>query len=381
MAEPRRSTDVLIVGGGLAGAATAYYLAREGVEVLLVERFDLNTQASGSNAGSIHAQIPMEPFLTRGEAWVDRFASTIPLMRASIRLWQGLEAELDAELELSLGGGLLVAETAAQMAAVARKAAIERAQGLPVELLGQDDLRRLAPYLSPRMIGAAFCPIEGKANPLAVAPAFARAAGRHGARIMLATEVLAIDRDGQGFLVSTDQGPLAAGRIVDCAGAAAGRIAAMVGVTLAIEAHPIQVNVTEPTAALIPHLVYFAGERLTLKQARSGAFLIGGGWPARLEPATGRLAVEQASVQPNLQAALHVVPALRRVQLLRTWPALVNGTEDWCPILGELPGVPGFYIGMFPWLGFSAGPIAARSVADVILGRRPEIDIAAFGAG
>ena len=227
-------------------------------------------------------------------------------MRASIRLWQGLEAELGAELELSLDGGLLVAETAAQMAAVARKAAIERAQGLPVELLGQRDLRRLAPYLSPRMIGAAFCPIEGKANPLAVAPAFARAAVRHGARLALGTEVLAIDRDGQGFVATTDQGPIAAGRIVDCAGAAAGRIAAMVGVTLAIEAHPIQVNVTEPTAPLIPHLVYFAGERLTLKQARSGAFLIGGGWPARLDPASGRLAVDQASVPPNLQAALHV---------------------------------------------------------------------------
>ena len=75
MAEPRRGTDVLVIGGGLAGAATAYYLAREGVAVLLVERFDLNTQASGSNAGSIHAQIPMEPFLTKGEAWVDAVRS------------------------------------------------------------------------------------------------------------------------------------------------------------------------------------------------------------------------------------------------------------------------------------------------------------------
>lgn len=369
-------TDVLVIGGGLAGTATAYYLAREGVDVLLVERFDLNTQASGSNAGSIHAQIPMEPFLTKGDAWVRGFAPTIPLMLASIRLWSGLEAELGADLEVSLRGGLCVAETDEQMRAVERKAAVERAQGLPVELLDRDELRQLAPYLAPSMIGASFCEIEGKANPLAVAPAFARAAKRHGATIRCGTAVQSIER---GFTVATSDGPITARRIVNCAGAEAGRIAAMVSVTLPIEAHPIQVNVTEPVAPLIPHLVYFAGERLTLKQARSGGFLIGGGWPARLDP-SGRPVVDPDSVRANLRAAIHVVPALRRVQLLRTWPALVNGTDDWRPILGELPGVPGMFIGMFPWLGFSAGPIAARCVADCVLGREPEVDIRAFSA-
>ena len=74
--------------------------------------------------------------------------------------------------------------------------------------------------------------------------------------------------------------------------------------------------------------------------------------------------------------AVHVVPALRRVQLLRTWPALVNGTHDWRPILGEVPGVPGIYMGMVPWLGFSAGPAAARLVADQIMGRKPEAGLA-----
>jgi glycine/D-amino acid oxidase-like deaminating enzyme len=85
--------DVLVVGGGLAGAATAYYLAKEGVDVLLLEQHaDLNTQASGSNAGSIHAQIAHEPFLAKGEAWGRAYAATIPLMLASIRVWSGLEA-------------------------------------------------------------------------------------------------------------------------------------------------------------------------------------------------------------------------------------------------------------------------------------------------
>ena len=93
-------TDVLIVGGGLAGVATAYYLAREGVEATLIERDDLNAQASGANAGSLHAQIPHEPFVTEGEAWATAFAPAISLLVDSIRLWSGLEAELGADLEV-----------------------------------------------------------------------------------------------------------------------------------------------------------------------------------------------------------------------------------------------------------------------------------------
>src|SRR6185369_15845523 len=117
-------TDVLIIGGGLAGAATAYFLAREGVEVTLLERGDLNTQASGSNAGSIHAQIPHEPFRLNGEGWARTFAPTIPLMVESIRLWSALGEELGADLEVSLPGGLLVAETETQMREIERKTAI-----------------------------------------------------------------------------------------------------------------------------------------------------------------------------------------------------------------------------------------------------------------
>jgi glycine/D-amino acid oxidase-like deaminating enzyme len=373
-------TDVLIVGGGLAGCATAYYLAREGAEVTLIERYDLNTQASGSNAGSIHAQIPHEPFSSLGEGWARTFAPTIPLMLESIRLWRGLEAELGCDLEVSLGGGLLVAETEAQLREVERKARLERAHGLDVEMLSAGDLRRVAPYVSERMIGGAFCPTEGKANPLKVTPAFARAALRHGARILSNTTLTALMPDGNGYIAHTSRGTIRARKVVNSAGAEAGRVSALLGLPLPIEGHPIQVNVTEPVEPFIPHLVYFAGEKLTLKQARNGSLLIGGGWPARWSAAGERPVVSLESLRANLRVAQSVVPRLGSIQLLRVWPAIVNGTADWKPILGEVPGLPGFFMNMFPWMGFTAGPISALLTAELVLGRQASLDLRQFSA-
>jgi glycine/D-amino acid oxidase-like deaminating enzyme len=364
-------TDILVVGGGLAGCAVAYFLSRDGMDVTLIEHQDINSLASGSNAGSLHAQIPLEPFLLEGEGWARQFAPVVPLLVESIQLWKGLSEELGVDLEVSTGGGLLVAETEEDMQNIRRKFAIERACGLDIHLVGQDELASLAPYLTREAIGAAFCPIEGHANPLLAAPAFARKAQAAGARILCRTGLLKLDTTPQGFIASTEGGPIHARRVVNCAGAEAGAIAEQLGLTFAIEGHPIQVNVTEPVAPLIDQLVYAAGDRLTLKQSHHGSFLIGGGWPARRDVNTGMLQVDPASVIGNLKVAVRLVPDLAGVQLLRTWPAIVNGTPDWLPILGEVPRVRGFHMCVVPWLGFSGGPAAARLVADQIMGRKP----------
>lgn len=372
--------DVLVIGGGLAGAASAYYLAQEGLSVSLLEAGDLNTLASGSNAGSLHAQIPHEPFVTYGEDWARAFAPAIPILMEGIRLWNGLEAELGVPLEVATPGGLLVAATQAQMRDIERKTLIERAHGLPVELLSRDDLRRIAPYIAEDMVGGSLSPIEGKASPLRAAPAFAAAAAALGANILRFTPVLSIEREGAGFAVRTPEGSLRARRIVNAAGAAAGKIARMAGLDLPIEGFPIQVTVTEPVAPLVRHLLYFAGDKLTLKQTPNGSILIGGGWPSRLDPGTGQLGPSLESLLANVAVACRVVPGIAAARVVRTWPAIVNGTQDWRPILGELPGVPGFFMNMFPWMGFTAAPACARIVADLIVGRRPSVDLAPFDA-
>jgi sarcosine oxidase subunit beta len=373
---PATRTDVLVVGGGITGCAAAYYLALAGATVALVERFDINTQASGVNAGSLHAQIQHDPFVLLGEGWARAYAPTVRLLVDAIALWQRLSQELRVDLEVATPGGILVAETDAQMRDIERKAVIEREQGLPVELLSSDDLRRVAPYVSQRMVGGLFCPVEGKASSLLAAPALALAAKTQGARLLVRTEVLGIDRVNDGFRVETTAGRILCRRIVNCAGVDAGRVAEAVGVEVPIESHPFQVSVTEPVAPLVKHLVYFAGERLTVKQARIGSLLIGGGWPARVDGTSARPRVSPESLRANLRLAQKVVPSVAQANLLRTWVGVCNGVADHKPIIGEM--VPDVYIATFPFLGFTAGPLMGSLIADVVLNRKPAHDLGPF---
>src|SRR3546814_6072144 len=101
--------DVIVIGGGSAGCATAYYRAADGMKVLLLEAGELNGLASGANAGSLHAQIPHEPFVEKGAAWARSFTPAIRLFMSSLEFWCTLEAELAVDLEIGFGGGLLVA--------------------------------------------------------------------------------------------------------------------------------------------------------------------------------------------------------------------------------------------------------------------------------
>src|SRR3954471_1513139 len=126
--------DVAIVGGGLTGCAAAYHLARAGADVALVERHDLNTEASGRNAGGLHGQIQLEAFLEKGEAWAREWGPSLAVMQAAIRYWQELERELAVDLEVNVSGGLIVAATEAHLRMLERKAAVEGAFGVEVEL-------------------------------------------------------------------------------------------------------------------------------------------------------------------------------------------------------------------------------------------------------
>jgi sarcosine oxidase, subunit beta len=363
-------TDVLIAGGGIAGAALAYELARAGVEVVLVERGELNREASGTNAGSIHLQIAIHQLAGSFDA-----SAVAPRLREETRSavgaaqrWADLETELDGAVDLHRTGGLMVAETPEHVRLLHAKQRIEQEAGLETHVVEGDELRALAPYLSDRIVGATYCPAEGHVNPLMAVPLLALRAVERGAVIRTHAAVVGIEpseRSGGGpFKVRTAAGTITAARVVDAAGAWAPAVARFVGLELPMRAMGLHVNVTEPRARLLKPLIQHIGRRLTLKQAANGTFIIGGGWPAREEPAPKRYLTTWESAAGNAAVAIDVVPALADVRLLRTWSGVMAWTDDVSPIVGESARVRGFHALVVGSSGYTLTPVLARALAE-----------------
>lgn len=381
--------DVVVLGGGLVGCAAAYYLSRAGVSVLLVEQADINREASGRNAGSLHFQLEYR-LINYGAEQAAQFAQIIPLSLLAIQDWIGLESELQADLEVEMAGGLIVAEAPADVALLEKRQALQERWGLSTSLLSANEVRRLAPYLADSVTAASYCAQEGHANPRLVAPAFARSAAVLGAKIRCRTRATSLERDGSGWRVAVANGEGAtdevhAGAVLNAAGAGAGEIAAMAHLHLPIFAVPLSMNVIERCAALIPHLVQHASKRLTLKQVAAGNVLVGGGWPSRFarEDATRedatmdvhrRPATVVESVLQNLTLATRLVPAIGRLHLLRSWTGTTGITSDQMPLLGEVPEAPGFYVAA-GGAAFTHGPTYARLVSELIVTGRPSSSI------
>ena len=361
-------TDVVVVGGGLAGTALAYYLAREGVDVVLLERSALNREASGTNAGSFHFQIAIHQLTERetGRSH-QRLLSDVRLHLRAAELWQTLEDELDGELGVHATGGLMVAETPDELRLLHDKQLIEAEAGLETHVLEGHALWKLAPYLNRKLLGATYCPAEGHANPFLAAPLFALRASDRGAVIRTGTEVVSLE---PGFVVGTPAGRIRARRVVNAAGAWANDLAALSGLRLPIRAEGLHVNVTEPRAKVLEPLLQHIGRRLTLKQAESGTFIIGGGWPARPEPRPARYSTRWESAAGNAAVAVDVMPQLADVRVVRMWTGVMAFTDDLQPVVGEVAALPG-YFACIATTGFTLSPMIARMLAAHIARDEP----------
>ncbi|HLZ27405.1 MAG TPA: FAD-dependent oxidoreductase [Chloroflexota bacterium] len=384
------STDVLVIGGGVVGCAAAYHLAQRKVEVLLVERGDLNREASGANAGSLHIQIHAAHFRVqylehpRAAERADFFRASNRLFVEAARVWSQLETELQTDLGVRIGGGLMVAESAAELAVVEAKVRYEHTVGLPTRVVSTAEMLALAPALSPALLGASYCPNEGFANPLLVAPAFMRRARACGARLKLRTRVEGIEpglRDRR-FLVRTSAGPILARRIVVAAGAQTRQLCRLVGLDLPILTHPIMVMSTEKRPAVLSQLIQHAGTRpLTLRQTQYGTFVIGGGWPASEIPGQARFSVERQSIAANAAVAAEVLPALRAVRLTRAWAGMTTtvARKNRVGLLGEDRQRGDLYVVVASGLGFTLGPVLGRLMAEQVADGGTSLPMEPFG--
>ena len=365
---------MLVVGGGIVGLSASWFLAEEGLAVLCLDAGV--DSGSAANAGSLHGQMQSRMQLLYPDR-TPTFVKTLPIYPRAIDYWGELARRLGEEIEYQLTGGLMIAESAGQLAALEGKSRLERQRGIRTRLLERDELLSLAPYLNADVEGALLCEKEGKVNPLLATTAVRRRAIASGVTVRDHSPVRRLEPGGLGYLAITDRTTHAAERVIVAAGSGTGRLAATLGLQLPCVAEPLQMCITEPTEPILVHLVQHAARAITLKQLATGQILIGGGWPAA-NAGNGRPpTVLSESLMGNVRLARHLVPGIGGLEIQRTW-AGVNTLVDLVCVLGPVDSLPGLHFAVPGDAGFTLGPYCARLVVDAMLGRPPDYPLKPF---
>ena len=369
-----QEAEALVIGGGIVGLSASWLLAEEGLGVLCLDAGE--DSGSAANAGSLHGQ--MQSRMER--QFPDRvrnYLQMLPTYPRAIDYWGEVAGHLGEPIEYRIAGGLMIAESRAQMDALAAKSRLERQHGIETDLIGREELLSLAPHLNPAVQGALYCAKEGKINPLLAMDAMRGQAVGAGARVRHGTRVLGLEKGRPGYIVTTDRGSTRTGRVLIAAGAGSGRLAATLGIELPCAGELLQMCITEPAEPLMHHLIQHAEQAITIKQLDTGQVLIGGGWPAARDRDDLPPVVISESLTGNLGLARHLVPDLGNLRLQRAW-AGVNTLVDLVSVLGPVNSMPGLYFALPGDAGFTLGPYCAKLVVDAMLGRSPDYPLDAF---
>jgi glycine/D-amino acid oxidase-like deaminating enzyme len=386
------SPDVLVIGGGIVGAASAYHLARRGADVLLLEAEQLAFGATGRNLGFI---------------WVHtrRAGPELDLVMATRTGLEDLPEELGVDFGLRCRGGLTYFTTEAQ--AVVMREFVERrtADGVPMQLLDGTEARELAPILPDSVLGATFCPLDAQIDPRRYVRAFALAAQRHGATIREGTAVRTLEVDGSRITrVQTDVGPISPGQVVLATGAWSPDLGRQLGLELPIHPMRLQVVQTEPMAPRLEHVLYGPAAVKQYSIFREVAGFSAAPFETEVERRHGLALLESACQsadgsyllgiamdypgfdwKPDLagialvtEGMLAALPELRGARFARAWAGVLPFTSDALPLIGRVPGHDDLVVAAGHVFGNGAGPTTGRLVADLVCGGEPVIDPVPF---
>jgi sarcosine oxidase subunit beta len=282
--------DFVVVGAGVIGSSIAYHLARAGGAVLLADPgAPRPPSASWASAGGVRRQ--------------NRDPREWALTTAAWHRWPLLERELGEECGFRDGGHLHVAEDESALDRIRSRAADQRAANLDVELLDRDAVREIAPLLSDAVAGGTYTRGDGHADPRLTTRAFQRAAVRHGARIR--NEPIGGFATDAGRVVGVAFGPqvVRTGQTVLAAGSWSASLALPLGLTLPVRPQGLQMLLTDPHQPVLAPTLTAEGVPVSFKQLATGAFLIGGGWPADVDPGGIGCTVRSESVEGSWATA------------------------------------------------------------------------------
>ncbi|MCK6453715.1 MAG: FAD-binding oxidoreductase [Alphaproteobacteria bacterium] len=356
--------DVVVVGAGIIGLCTALHLARRGRSVAVLERGEPWGESSGANAGTLSLQV--------------KRAEVLALTRRAIALWTEMQEGLGIACGFARIGGLRVATSERECAALRRVQAELAAHGVETEWHEGAALHALAPWLGPGVRAATLCDWDSMSNPLLVGHGLVAAVRRSGAAVIANAPVCAIEPAGDAWRVGAAGGAVAAGAVVIAAGAWSGALTAMLDVALPLAADVNMLTITEPAPALIDRIVTHVGGILSLKQYPNGTCMIGGGWQGRGDVRSGRREIEHENLVHNLRIAAQVVPALAHLRMVRSWAGFEGVAADALPVFGRLPGRTGIYINACARGGYSQGPALGEQMAELIAAGRTSLDMRPF---
>lgn len=367
--EPQPAYDVVIVGGGGHGLATAYYLARRhGItRVAVVEKGWIGSGNAGRNTTIIRSNY--------------REPGNLPFYELSMKLWEGLEQELNYNVMVSQRGVLNICHSDSQRDAYARRGNAMRIHGVDAELLDIDGVRRVAPFLE---FEDARFPVKGgllqrrggTARHDAVVWGYARGADQRGVDIIQNCEVTGIrSEDGKIMGVETTRGFIGAAKVGLSVAGNTSRLAAMAGLRLPIESSALQAMVTEGIKPLLPGVITFGAGHFYISQSDKGGLVFGGDIERYNSYAQrGNLPV----IEDVCEGGMALMPMIGRLRVLRSWAGIVDMTMDGSPIIDRTP-VEGLYLnGGWCYGGFKATPGAGWCFAHLIARGEPHPDAAAY---
>ena len=382
-------SEVIVIGGGIAGASAAYFLASYGRRVILLERGEIASEVSGVNAGGIGAygwgHVPnLESHLTMG----------------SLQIFRALQLEMGYDIEFRASGALQAIQTAAQYEYTRDNVQSLKSRGYTVELLGPADARAIEPELNPELQGAAHYPLRAQADPVKATRAFADAARREGAEVLTGREVTAITPTASGaFRVDCPGEPHTARQLLLAAGAWCGPVGRMLGLRIPVIPVRGQMWATEPLTPRVfhslsgaespfhwsaspgsdsetpPELTHVRSQRVTRhlygRQNRDGEVIFGGD----REMAGYDKSVDAAGIEVNFGHAREILPFLGGHSIGRTWAGLMPFSLDGKPLIGRIPQRENlFIVSGLASSGFGRGPMAGKLIADYIhTGHRPTV--------
>ncbi len=360
----KKAYGAVIIGGGILGNATAYYMAKLGFkDVLVVEKNYIASGSTGRCAGGIRQQ------------WDSEY--NIKLAMGSVKIFEGLEDELGFPTEYYQGGYLLLAYEESHAEWFRQRVQLQRSLGLDVRLLDPYEAKQIVPFINTDgLLAATFCPTDGHANPFLVTFGYYKAAQRLGVDYAVQTEVVDIEvkedritgvRLNTGDFVETEV-------VVNVAGGWAKEIAKMVGIDIPVNPQRHEIAVTEPLEMFFDPLIISFKHGIYFRQELSGGVIMGYGDPN--EPWSHNIKSSFKFLRNIAAKVAAVMPLMDDVRILRQWAGSYAMTPDAQPIIGGVEQVEGYYQAVgFSGHGFMVGPKTAQLLAELIVLGQPSISL------